>query len=110
MYCGYVVKIEKLRKHENADRLQIATVFGNDVVVGLEVHIGDILIYFPTDGQLSAEYCEHNHLCRKKSDGSPDGGYLDERKRNVKAIRLRGEKSDGLLMPLSSLDFRFFML
>lgn len=44
---------------------------------------------------------------RKKDDqGNEVGGYMDPVKRNVKAIRLRGERSDGLFMPLSSLkDF-----
>ena len=102
-YCGYVVKIEHLRPHTNADRLQIATVFGNDVVVGLAVHVGQMMIYFPTDGQLSEEYCAFNDLVRRKDEnGNPAGGYLDPDKRNIKAIRLRGEKSDGMLMPLTS--------
>ena len=105
MHCGYVVKVEKLRKHENADRLQIATFFGNDTCVGLDVVMGEIGIYFPSDLQLSEEFCEVNHLCRKKKDGSSDTGYLDENKRNIKAINLRGEKSDGLYAPLSSLAF-----
>lgn len=102
-YCGYVVKIEHLRPHTNADRLQIATVFGNDVVVGLDTKIGQMMIYFPTDGQLSPEYCAFNDLVRRKDEnGNPAGGYLDPDKRNIKAIRLRGEKSDGILMPLTS--------
>ena len=102
-YCGYIVKIEHLRPHTNADRLQIATVFGNDVVVGLDVHFGQMMIYFPTDGQLSEEYCTFNDLVRRKDEnGNPAGGYLDPDKRNIKAIRLRGEKSDGMLMPLTS--------
>ena len=25
MHCGYVVKVTELRKHSNADRLQVAT-------------------------------------------------------------------------------------
>ena len=29
-HCGYVVRVENLRPHSNADRLQIATFFGND--------------------------------------------------------------------------------
>lgn len=102
-YCGYVVKVEHLRPHTNADRLQIATVFSNDVVVGLDVHFGQMMIYFPTDGQLSEEYCAFNDLVRRKDEnGNPAGGYLDPDKRNIKAIRLRGEKSDGMLMPLTS--------
>lgn len=31
-YCGYVCVVRELRKHSNADRLQIATFFGNDTV------------------------------------------------------------------------------
>ena len=106
MYCGYVVKVEKLRPHGNADRLQIATFFGNDTCVGLDIVPGEIGIYFPTDGQLSVEYCDANNLVRKKDEnGNNIGGYLDPDKRNVTAVRLRGERSDGLYMPLSSLEF-----
>ena len=33
-HCGYVVKVEHLREHSNADRLMVATFFGNDTIVG----------------------------------------------------------------------------
>lgn len=103
-YCGYVVKVEKIRKHENADRLQIATFFGNDTVVGLDTQMGQMGIYFPVDGQLSAEFCAANDLVRRKDEnGNPCGGYLDPDKRNIKAVKLRGEKSDGLFMPITCL-------
>ena len=105
MHCGYIVKVDKLRRHENADRLQVATFFGNDTCVGLDVVIGEIGIYFPSDLQLSEEFCEINHLCRKKKDGTLDTGYLDENKRNIRAIKLRGERSDGIFCPLSSLAY-----
>ena len=105
-HCGYVVKVEHLRKHENADRLQIATFFGNDTIVGLDTCIGEIGIYFPVDIQLSVEYCNANNLVRRKDEnGNNIGGYLDPDKRNIKAVKLRGEKSDGLFMPLGSLVF-----
>lgn len=103
-YCGYVVKVENIRKHTNADRLQIATFFGNDTVVGMDTHIGDMGVYFPSDGQLSEKYCKINDLVRRKDEnGNQCGGYLDPDKRNIKPIKLRGEKSDGLFMPLVSL-------
>lgn len=105
-YYGYIVAVEHLRPHTNADKLQIATFFGNDTCVSLDVKIGDRGIYFPCDGQLSIEYCEANNLVRKKNeDGENVGGYLDPDKRNVRAIKLRGEKSDGIFMPLTSLEF-----
>lgn len=99
-HCGYVVKVNELRKHPNADRLNIATFFGNDTCVSLDVVKGEIGIYFPVDLQLSEEFCLENHLLRKKPDGTPDTGYMDPKKRNVTAVRLRGEKSDGLFLPL----------
>ena len=40
----------------------------------------------------------------QNEDGTYSGGYLDPKKRNIKAIKLRGEKSDGLVMPLESLS------
>ena len=101
-YCGYVVKVENIRKHTNADRLQIATFFGNDTIVGLDVQPGDMGVYFPVDGQLSERFCQVNDLVRRKNPetGAYEGGYMDPDKRNIKAIKLRGEKSDGLYMPL----------
>ena len=105
MYTGFVVKIDNLKKHSNADRLQITEIFGDSIIVGLDVKIGDIGIYFPIGGQLSEEFCDANHLCRKKADGTEDSGYLDRDKRNIKAIRLRGEKSEGLYLPISCVDY-----
>lgn len=105
-HCGYVVKVENLRPHSNADRLQVATFFGNDTCVSLDVKIGDIGIYFPTDLQLSEEFCAENNLVRKKDDaGNNIGGYMDPNKRNVTTIKLRGEKSDGLYLPISCLNY-----
>lgn len=104
-HCGYVIRVEKLRPHPNADRLQLLDVFGTTTTVGLDVAVGDMGIYFPTDLQLSIEYCVANHLCRKNPlDGTADSGYMDGDKRNVTAIKLRGERSDGIYVPLSSLE------
>ena len=55
MYNGYITRLKNVRKHSNADRLQIATCFGNNVVVGLDAYEGELVCYFPTDGQLSEE-------------------------------------------------------
>ena len=106
MYCGYVTTLKNVRQHPNADRMKLADCFGNTVCVGLDVVEGDVVIYFPTDGQLSVEYCAQNDLVRRKdSAGNNCGGYLDPEKRNIRAIKLRGEKSDGLTMPLESLAY-----
>lgn len=105
-HVGYVVQIKELKPHSNADRLQIAVIFGQSIIVGLDVKIGDLGVFFPTDLQLSKEYCTQNNLVRKKDEnGNNIGGYLDPDKRNIRAMKLRGEKSEGLFMPLESLAY-----
>ena len=104
MYNAYVVEIHDLQKHSNADKLQVAKVFGLNVIVWADVQVGDIMIYFPSDGQLNKEFAEYCNLLRKKdANGNNIGGYMDERKCNIKAIKLRGEYSDGLLIPVNKL-------
>ena len=104
-YTAYVTKIKNLRQHPNADRLQIGECFGNTVIVSMEYTDNQLGIYFPSDGQVSVEFAEANNLLRKKDDaGNNIGGYMDADKRNITAIKLRGEKSDGLFLPLKSLE------
>ena len=107
MYCGYITNIKNLRPHPNADRLDLGECFGNTVCVGRwEYAEGDVILYFPTDGQLSEEFCAQHDLVRRKDEnGNPAGGYLEPGKRNIRAINLRGSKSDGLVMPLSCLEY-----
>lgn len=106
MHCGYIVKVENLRAHSNADKLQIATFFGNDTCVSLDTKLGDIGVYFPSGLQLSEEFCKHNNLLRAKDDaGNSIGGYMDPNKRNVTTIQLRGEKSDGIYLPIKCFDY-----
>lgn len=105
MYNAYITRIKNMHKHPNADRLQIGECFGNAVIVSMEYEDNQLGIYFPSDGQLSVEFAEANNLLRKKDEnGNNVGGYMDPDKRNVTAIKLRGEKSDGLFLPLKSLE------
>ena len=105
MYCAYVTKIQNLRKHTNADRLLCGECFGNTVIVDLGTDPDQLGVYFPTDGKLGVEFATKNDLLRRKDEnGNPAGGYLDPEKRNIKALKLRGEKSDGLFLPLTCLS------
>lgn len=104
-YCGYITTIKQLRKHSNADRLQCATIFGNNVIVDLSYTERQRVIYFPVDGQLSEEFaCDNNLVRLKDENGNNVGGYLDPDKRNITALKLRGEKSDGLVLPIEVLS------
>ena len=104
-YTAFITRIKNLRQHPNADRLQMGECFGNTVIVSMDYTDNQLGIYFPSDGQVSVEFAEANNLLRKKDEnGNNIGGYMDESKRNVTAIKLRGEKSDGLFLPLKSLE------
>lgn len=105
MYSAFITRIKNLRKHSNADRLLCGECFGNTVIVSLSTQPEELGVYFPVDGKLGIEYAQKNDLIRRKDEnGNTVGGYLDPEKRNIKALKLRGEKSDGLFMPLSSLS------
>lgn len=106
MYCAYVTRLKNVRKMENADRLLIAECYGNQVIVSINHKEGELGVYFPTDGQLGEHFCQVNDLVRRKDEnGNSAGGYLDPDKRNIRALKLRGERSEGLWLPISCLDY-----
>ena len=107
MHCGYVTTLKDVRPHPNADKLVLATCFVNTVCVAKDKYTeGEIGVYFPVDLQLSMEFCQKNGLLAVYENGKNiSGGYMDPAKRNVKAIKLRGEQSDGLFLPLSCLAY-----
>lgn len=105
MYCGYIVELHGIHKHSNADRLQCVEVFGNNIIVDMSYYEGQKAVFFPIDGQLSEKYAIDNKLVRiKDENGTNIGGYLDPDKRNIRAMKLRGEKSEGLVMPIETLS------
>ena len=124
-YNVYITKVKNIRPAENADRLNLCEVFGNTTVVDKSVNENDLYIYFPVDGQLSEEFATDNNLVKKyvpvsevddtqiegkqivQKDGVDCiniGGYMDAEKRNITALKLRGEKSDGLVLPIETLS------
>ena len=106
-YCGYITFLKNVREHPNADRLVLADCFVNTVCVAKDKYTeGQFGVYFPVDGQLSMEFCEQNGLLAVYENGvNVSGGYMDPVKRNVRAIKLRGEKSDGLFLPIECLAY-----
>lgn len=101
-----VVKLCAVRPHPNADRLQLATVLGTTVVVGLDAKEGDWVIYFDSNLALSQEYLHNNNLYSEPSlnKDTTQKGYFGKSGR-VRAQKFRGEISNGYVAPLSSLSF-----
>ena len=106
MYKAYVTHVTNIRPAANADRLNACEVFGNTTIIDKTITEDTLVLYLPSDGQISVEFGEKNNLFRRKDDaGNNVGGFIDPVKRNITAIRLRGNRSDGLVLPISCLNY-----
>jgi hypothetical protein len=105
-YCATVVKIPVLVPLEGADRLLGVPLFGFQALVDLNHSVGELGIVFPAECQLSEEYARMNnlHAHGNLNDNPEAKGYLQDNRR-VRAIKLRGHRSDCLFMPLESLAY-----
>ena len=104
-YVCTVIEIKQLFPIEGADKIQRCLVNGNDVVVSKDVKLGDIMLYFVSGTKLNQEYCHKNNLLDKAEMNydTSKKGFISHKQFRVKAIKLKGVISDGMLMPLSSL-------
>lgn len=104
MYNATIARIQEVRAHPNADKIQLATVLGEQVVVDKSVQVGDMGIYFPVDGQLSHDFCYHNNLYNKSAAKSlgllPQSFGFFDRHRRIRAQSFRGQKSEGFWIPI----------
>lgn len=104
-YNAIIVRLTDVRPHSNADRLQVCNALACNVIVGLEVKEDDIMVFFPTEGQLSNDMATNNGLYRKDPvTGEKASGYLDANAR-IRTLKLRGVESEGLVLPLTSLEW-----
>ena len=106
-YVCTVVEIKNLFPIEGADKIQRCVVNGNDVVVSKDVKLGDKMLYFVSGTKLNEDYCKYNNLLDKaeSNNDTTKKGFISHKQFRVKAIKLRGIVSDGMLMPLESLGF-----
>lgn len=100
-----VARLTNLRKHINADRLQVATILGSQVIVGINAKEGDLGIFIPEGMQLSEDFANRNDLVRRKDESGNSVGGMFEENRRVKTLKLRGEKSEGFWCPLSFIEY-----
>lgn len=105
-YSATVVEIKEIHPLEGLDNIVGTTLLGFQAIISKDTVPGTIGIVFTPETQLSEEYCYQNNLHRhgnlNKDEGS--SGYLEDNRR-VRAVRLRGNASTALFMPLSSLSY-----
>jgi len=101
-----VARISRTEAIAGADKIQLAYVLGEPVVVSKEHQVGDIGLFFPVDVQLSEEFVRENNLSRRAENNKDKDktGFFDENRR-VRAQPFLKVKSCGLFMPLESIYF-----
>lgn len=107
-YAAQVIRVPAARKLPNSDRLYGLDVFGYLAVVDdswIERE-GELAVFFPAESQLHHDYVAYNGLYRHNelNMDPTEKGYLEDSRR-IKAMKLRGNVSNGLVMPLSSFHF-----
>jgi len=105
-YAATVVAIKSITPFEGSDNIVGTPLLGFQAIVGKNTQIGDVGIVFPAETQLSPEFCYENNLYQHGNLNKDESakGYLGDNGR-IRAIRLRGNRSDCLFMPLSSLQY-----
>lgn len=101
-----IAKVTELIVIPNADKVQIARVLGENVVVSKSVEVGDIGVFFPEGSQLSFEYCHNNNLHRNSelNSNTEYKGFFDTN-RKVRAQPFLKVKSEAYFAGLESLSF-----
>ncbi len=105
-YCATVVCINKLVPLAGCDNIQHAVIFANSVIVSKDVKEGDMGFFFPVETKLSAEFIKNNNLYRDNTlnaDTAKKGFF--ELNGRVRCCKMRGFKSEGFFIPLTSLKY-----
>lgn len=104
-YLAKVVQLKNLRKHPNADRLQVTTIDGNNVITGLDAQEGNLYVYFPLECSINRDYISFTNGFRDSqlNQNKEAKGFFEEKGR-VRAINLRGEKSCGYIVPVHTVN------
>ena len=100
-YLAKFVEISNIRKHPNADRLQVTTIDGNDVITGTDIKVGDNVVYFPLECAINKDFLSAtNSFEDKELNFEKDKKGFFNSKGRVRAVKLRGQPSMGYIVPV----------
>ena len=100
-YLAKFVCISNIRKHPNADRLQVTTIDGNDVITGTDIKVGDNVVYFPLECAINKDFLSAtNSFEDKELNFEKDKKGFFNSKGRVRAVKLRGQPSMGYIVPV----------
>jgi len=104
-YLAKIVKIDAIRPHSNADRLDVVMIDGNSVITQKGIQKGDIYLYFPPESAISEEFLSLTNSFREKTLNvdQEKAGFFEKTGR-VRTMMLRKEPSMGYIVPISTLE------
>lgn len=101
-YLSKIVNITTFRKHNDPEvtRLKCCTIDGFNIITGIDSQPG-LYVYFPALSCINGDFLRFANLYRHKElNNDPEqSGMFDDNGR-VKAIKLRGELSEGFILPV----------
>lgn len=105
-YLAKVVKIENFKSHTDPEvtKLKCCVIDGFNIICGIDSQPG-LYVYFPTGCCLNPDFLRYANLYRHKElNNDPEQSGMFEDNGRVKAIRLRGELSEGFILPTVILE------
>lgn len=105
-YLAKIVRIENFKPHTDPEvtRLKCCVIDGFNIICGIDSQPG-LYVYFPTACCLNPDFLRFANLYRKKElNNDPEQSGMFEENGRVKAIKLRGELSEGFILPAVILE------
>ena len=105
-YLAKIVRIENFKPHTDPEvtRLKACVIDGFNILCGIDSQPG-LYVYFPTACCLNPDFLRFANLYKhKEMNADPEQSGMFEDNGRVKAIRLRGELSEGFILPAVMLE------
>lgn len=105
-YLAKIVRIENFKAHTDpaVTRLKCCVIDGFNIICGIDSEPG-LYVYFPTACCINPDFLRYANLYRhKEMNNDPEQSGMFEDNGRVKAIRLRGELSEGFIIPAVILE------
>lgn len=102
-YAAQLVRIPNMATLPGLDNLRGASVLGHQALISKDHEVGELMIAVTAETALSLEMAYHNDLHRDATLNKTEATGLLEKNRRVRAVKLRGHRSDALLLPVSSI-------
>ena len=101
-YLAKIVKIDNLHPIPGADRIQTTFVDYNSVIIGKDVQIGDIVVYFPVECQINSDLLSYLNLYSDsaQNNDTTQKGFFGKQGRVRCVSMIKGTvKSEGFILP-----------